>query len=233
MSKDNISSMPMYDPLLFLVDDEIKKFQIDKRWDLTGTGAQKTPVLADGLFIVHEHVVPEGTAEIISDVFPHCWKRTAVGAVDPSFPEESWQLMAPAEVAGWVLFDSGKDNNQPQNEISNDYNPSNVFATPNNTGRKMLRGTTWLSDNQPQMSAIGLRNPLGMFYLPPKSVFRVTFQLIPQLTSAQGAVPNQLVIGDPGSNNKRIDGAGACVSGVRMPSTTYEKLRTARRAGLI
>ncbi len=215
---------PAVDPLGFLVDDEIRPFEIDIRNDLTGTGAQACPIKSTGVFIVHEHTVPANTAEVIHDVFPHCWRRTNPGAAD-----ESAALIPFALVAGWVLFDSAKANNQPF-LVENDYNIPTVAATPNNTNRQKTRGTTFLADNAPIMNNVGMRNPLHTIYLPAGSVFQVLFRLVP-LTAA-AVVPNPFTIGVNaiGAGN-RIDFAGARVSGVRMPQQMYADLKIARRKG--
>lgn len=215
---------PAVDPLGFLVDDEIRPFEIDKRQDLTGAGAQACPIESSGIFIVHEHVVPANTAEVIHDVFPHCWARTNAGSAN-----ESVTLIPFMQVAGFVLFDSSKANNQPF-LVENDYNIPTIAATPNNTNRQNVRGTTFLSDDSPVMNNIGMRNPLHTIYLPANSVFRVLFRLVP--LSAAAVIPNPFVIGTPVlAGGKRIDFAGARVSGVRMPQQMYNDLKIARRKG--
>jgi hypothetical protein len=215
---------PAVDPLGFLVDDEIRPFEIDKRQDLTGTGAQACPIQATGLFIVHEHKVPENTAEVIHDVFPHVWRRTNPGAAD-----ESVAMIPAIELAGFVLFDSTKANNQPF-LVENDYNVPTVAATPNNLNREVVRGTTFLADDAPIMNNVGMRNPLRTIYLPAGSIFRVIFRLVP--LTATAAIPNPFTIGaNPVVGGKRLDFAGARVSGVRMPQQMYEDLKIARRKG--
>ncbi len=233
--------LPATDPMAFLVDDEIREFKIDRRWDLTGTGLQKTPTISNGVFIIHEHQVPADTGEVVSNVFPHCWVRTNIGAAPDSTPAESVRFMLPEEVEGFVLFDMSKDSNQPY-LVETEYNPPNIAANPNNTARKKIRGTTWLAKDQPLMENVGMRNPLSMIYLPPNSIFRVTLQLLPVLpyvaavgaVPARGGIPNPLLIGAGGDDtSKRIDFAGACVTGVRMPAQTYNRLKALRMAGLL
>lgn len=216
---------PAIDPLRFLVDDEIRPFDIDQRFDLTGTGAQACPVVSSGIFIVHQHVVPDNTAEVIQNVHPHCWRRTDVGT-----PDESVALLDPAQIQGFVLFDRSKDNNQPY-LVEHNYNSPTTAANPNNTDRQTVRGDTWISNDEPLVRDAGMFNPLSGIYLPPKSIFRVLFRLAP-LASANG-IPNPYYIPNqpPPATGKRIDFAGAKVSGVRMPVQTYDKLRVARRKG--
>jgi hypothetical protein len=212
---------PAIDPLAFLVDDEIRPFQIDIRHDLTGTGAQACPTLSNGLFIVHDHVVPDNTAEVIMGVFPHVWERTNVGLVTASV-----KLLDFRDVAGWVLFDSTKDNNQPF-LVQNNYNKPTIAAAPNDLDRDTERGSTFLSDDAPIIENIGMRNPLSTIYLPAKSLFRVLFSLTPAAPPPNN-IPNPYQIG---VGPKRIDFAGALVFGLRMPQQTYDQLKIARRNG--
>jgi hypothetical protein len=211
----------------FVVDEQIRPFDEDIRHDLTGTGAQACPILSTGLFIVHEHTVPKGTAEIVTGIFPHCWART-----NPGSPQESIALLAAIDVAGWVLFDTSKANNQPF-PVSNNYNQGAALATANDRARDVVRGTTFLANDGPLLSATNMQNPLRMIYLPAESVFRVLFRLAPVLTVAEGGVPNPFVIGAAGVAGKRIDFAGALVTGVRMPQELYESLVRARRDGML
>lgn len=228
---------PAIDPLAFLVDDEIRPFIIDKRQDLTGTGTQACPTLSSGIFIVHEHIVPNKTAEIVMGVFPHCWVRTNVGANIDSPPAESVELLSPMATAGFVLFDATKNNNQPF-IVENDYNIPTVAAFPNNTARQVLRGNTFGAADALAYSALGMQNPLTTIYLPGGSIFRIIFRLVPELatanpsTAAAPGLPNPFVIGAGGEpSSKRIDFAGALVYGVRMPQEMYGHLRNARRLG--
>lgn len=215
---------PAIDPLAFLVDEEIRPFEDDQRQDLTGTGAQACPILSEGLFIVHQHTVPENTAEVILNVFPHVWARTNIGA-----PAESVVPLDPKVCAGFVLFDVTKDINQPY-LVSHNYNSPTLAANPNNTDRQTVRGNTWLSADQPILMNVGMRNPLSTIYLPAKSVLRVIFRLAP--IASANPIPTTLVIGGAAAPaDNRIDFAGALVSGLRMPQQTYEKLLIARRKG--
>lgn len=222
---------PAVDPMLFLVDDEIKEFEDDQRYDLLGTGRNAVEQLSTGVFVVHTHVVPKDTCEVILNVFPHCWART-----NPGTASESWTLLDPMLVAGFVLFDCTKVNTQPL-QVSHSYNVPTVEVSPNNVLRTDEKGTSFLSADNPMMRNIGLRNTLGAFYLPAKTIFRVTFRLAPLTASA--AVPPGIGIPNPftiGANAapvgpKRIDGAGAYVSGLRMPQQLYDKLKKARQNG--
>lgn len=217
---------PAIDPLAFLVDDEIRPFQVDQRHDLTGVGAQACPIASTGVFIVHEHVVPDNTAEVIMGVFPHVWERTNVGLVT-----ESVRLLDYRLVAGWVLFDSTKDDNQPF-LVSNDYNKATIAAAPNDTNRDIQRGTTFLTEDAPFLSNVGMRNPLSTIHLPARSRFRVLFSLLPTAPPPNN-IPNPYqipTVAVPAPPN-RIDFAGALVFGVRMPAQTYDQLKIARRKG--
>jgi len=215
---------PANDPLGYLVDAEVRAYEDDQRFDLTGTGAEATPIVSTGLFIVHQHTVPKDTTEIIMNVFPHCWRRTDVG--DAAL--ESVQQIPAAELAGFVLFDNSKDSNQPT-IVSHNYNSPTVFANPNNRQRDTVRGTSFLGADQPAMRNFGMLNPYALIELPSESVFRVLFRLSPVATA--NGIPNPFVIGDPGAGTKRIDFAGAYVTALRMPSQTYAKLKIARRLG--
>ncbi len=228
-----MNQFPSVDPMGFLVDDEIRPFEDDQRQDVTGSGAQACETLSTGQFIVHEHVVPEDTAEIITGVFPHCWERTNPGG-DPTDPStaESVSLIDAKLLAGFVLFDRTKDNNQPY-LVSHDYNRPTVATSPNNTNRDVVRGTTFLSMDAPMMTNIDMRNPLRLIYLPGGSLFRVIFQLAPvvavEFPTGTG-IPGAYEIG---TGAKRIDFAGALVTGVRMPQRLYNELKEARRRGLL
>lgn len=213
---------PSLDPLAFLVDDEIRPFDIDTRQDLTGTGDQACPTVANGIFIVHEHKVPDATAEVVLDVYPHAWLRT-----NPGTPQESARRLTRAEIEGFALFDATKDQNQPF-IVENDYNLPTIAGAGNNTNRQKLRGSTFISEDSPMMANISMRNPLRAIYLPPGSTFRVLFRLMP--TPATSPLPNTMLIG---SGSNRVDFAGARVTGVRMPVSVYDKLKTARRMGLL
>jgi hypothetical protein len=214
---------PAVDPLGFLVDDEIRPFIIDIRHDLTGTGAQAAPIQSTGVFIVHEHVVPEDVAEIVMGVFPHCWARTNVGAVVA--PLESVHLLDFNAIAGFVLFDNSKNNNQPF-LVSNDYNKATVATFPNDRDRDVKGGTTFIDNDAPVLENIGMRNPYTTTYLPAGSTFRVLFQLAPM--APVNGVPNPYQIG---TGTNRIDFAGALVFGLRMPQQKYNQLLIARRMG--
>jgi hypothetical protein len=214
---------PAIDPLAFLVDDEIRPFNIDIRHDLTGVGAQACPILSTGVFIVHEHVVPDNTSEIVMNVFPHVWERTDVG-----LGTESVALLDYKDIAGFVLFDSTKDNNQPF-LVENNYNKATIAASPNDRDRDTQRGTTFLADNSPVLEHFGMVDPQRTIHLPAKSIFRVIFRLAPMAPAAT-AVPNPYQIG---TGAKRIDFAGALVSGLRMPQQVYDGLKAARRKGLL
>ncbi len=216
---------PAIDPLAFLVDQEIRKFDLDKRHDLTGTGRQACPQLSTGVFIVHEHTVPADTCEVIMNVSPHCWARTDVGLGTSSIELIDYRLLA-----GWVLFDSSKDNNQPT-LVENDYNIPTVNTAPNDRDRQSLRGTTWLPADPQAISNTGMRTPLATVLLPANSKFRVIFQLMP-VPDTDGVlnpfkIPTEAAPVPP----KRIDFAGAKVCGVRMPMQTYNMLHKARREG--
>ena len=213
---------PVNDPLSFLVDDEIRTFKIDQRQDLTGTGAQACPQLSTGQFVVHEHVVPDNTAEIVMGYFPHLWQRIGVAT-----PGESVELLNYADFAGFVLFDSNKDNNQPV-LVETNYNRPTLAANPANKDRFIARGTTFVSDDAPVFSSLGMMSPLTTVYLPAKSIYRIVFSLTP--VAAANPIPNPWAIG---SGQFRIDFAGAMVFGLRMPAQTYDKIRTARRNGLL
>ncbi len=218
------SYYPAVDPLAFLVDEEIRPFEIDQRQDLTGSGVQACRLQSSGVFIVHEHTVPENTAEVIHDVFPHAWARTNVGSAN-----ESATVLTPAQVAGWMIFDSTKGNNQPF-LVVNDYNIPTKYSNPNNTDRMAVRGTTLLAAEGPVLNNVGMRNPLHTIFLPAGTIFRVLFSLTP--LTATNVVPNPYTIGtNPVSGGKRVDFAGARVSGVRMPQQMYNDLRIARRKG--
>ena len=227
----SLDFLPATDPMAFLVDDEIRPFDIDKRQDLLGTGTQACPIVSTGVFIVHEHDVPDNTAEVILNVFPHVWRRTNVG-----LPDEGAALIDPVLVAGFVLFDNTRDNNQPY-LVEHDYNIATVAGTPNNLNRSRGRGITLISSDQPLLRAAGMKNALSPIYLPPKSKFRVLFQLVASTPTVAGppitgGIPNPFVIGANSANpDYRIDFAGAQVSGVRMPVQTYEQLKLARRKG--
>jgi len=216
---------PANNPLGYLVDDEVVSFDIDKRQDLTGTGAEAAPIVSTGLFIVHQHVVPDNTGEVVMNVFPHCWRRINVGLAT-----ETVQLIPPSELAGFVLFDNDKANNQPR-LVEHDYNSPTIAATPNNRDREVVRGTTFLGLDQPSLRDFGMQNEYALIYLPPKTIFRVLFRLTP--TAGTAPIPNPFVIPPdvPAVATQRIDFAGAYVSGVRMPAQTYDKLKIARRIG--
>lgn len=211
---------PAIDPLAFLVDDEIRPFEIDIRHDLTGTGAQACPTIATGQFIVHEHRVPENTAEVIMGVFPHLWARNGIAT-----PSESVVQLTPIQVAGSVLFTLQKDGNQPY-IIENNYNKPSTAAAPNDTDREVLSGSTWLPVDAPVINNISMQNPLKTIFLAPGSIFRVVFSLTPDAILTP--IPNPWQIG---AGTYRIDFAGALVSGVRLPRTVYDQLKVARRAG--
>ena len=229
----SLDFLPATDPMSFLVDDEIRPFDIDKRQDLTGTGTQACPIVSTGVYIVHEHEVPDNTAEVVLNVFPHAWRRTNVG-----LPDEGVAIIDPMLIAGFVLFDNARDNNQPY-LVEHDYNIATVAGTPNNLNRSRGRGATLLSNDQPLMRAAGMKNALSPIYLPPKSKFRVLFQLVASIPAVAGppitgGIPNPFVIGTNVVNvDYRIDFAGAYVSGVRMPVQTYDQLKTARRKGFL
>ncbi len=214
---------PLIDPLAFLVDEEIRPFIRDERHDLTGTGAQACPTLANNVFIIHEHVVPEGTAEIIHNVSPHLWRRS-----NPTAADESVEIIPPSEYAGFVLFDVRKGDNQPY-IVEFDYNAPHASATPNDRNRIVQRGMTFASSDIPMMQNIGMRNPLSTIYAPARTTVRILFTLAP--LAAVGGIPNPWVIGDAVSTENRIDFAGALVTGIRLPQSTYEKLIVARRKG--
>ncbi len=213
---------PSVDPMKFLVDDEIRAFIIDKRHDLASPDA---PILSTGLFIVHEHVVPDNTAEVIHGVFPHCWRRD-----NPTTADETVVLLTPEQVAGWVIFNQTKNNNQPY-LVEIDYNSPTLSTAPNDLDRQSVGGSTFLPEDAPRTMDNAMQNSLKTFYLPAKSVFRVTFRLTP--VASNSPVPNPWVLGanpEPDVNN-RIDFAGAMVYGVRMPQRMYDQLKIARRTG--
>ena len=222
------NAYPVVDAMRFLVDDEIRPFEIDQRFDLTGIGKQACPTIAQNVFVVHQHVVPENTAEVVMNVFGHCWERTNV----PNSANESCAVIAPSRIQGFVLFDNSKSNNQPY-IVEHDYNAPTINGKGNNTNRTTLRGSTWLSIDQPLLRNAGEYNTLTGIYLPPNSIFRVIFRLAPTVAAGTPAfgIPNPFKIGGPAGTVNRIDFAGAMVSGVRMPTELYDKLKTARRKG--
>lgn len=217
---------PATSPMQFLVDDEIRPFEIDIRHDLTGTGLEACPILSSGVYIVHEHVVPDNTAEVVLNVYPHCWARTNIGD-----PDESVQQLDPLQTAGFVLFDVTRDNGQPT-LVENNYNKPTLAASPNDRDRDSVRGKTFTSPHAPLLQLAGLQTPLGALYYPARSTFRVIFRLAPV---APANAVDGYIIGSPTAppDAKRIDFAGALVTGVRMPQQTYDQLKTARRKGLL
>jgi hypothetical protein len=224
---------PSYNPLSFLVDDEIREVEIDTRWDLTAEGAQAVPTVATGIFIVHEHTVPSNTGEVVFGIHPHCWRRENPGAVGAG--GEFVRQLDPTDVAGSVLFDATKDGNQPL-LVETDYNLPAIAGSGQNTSRQRLRGSTWLPRDGAQFRDVVLQNPLRTYWLPAGSVFRVLFRLMPNAAGA-AALPDPWIIPDytpgPVATQHRIDFAGALVLALRMPQTLYEKLKVARRLGLL
>ncbi len=216
--------LPTVDPLLFLSDDEIRPFSIDKRQDLTGTGSQACPQLAGGQYIVHEHDVPEGMAEVVLGVFPHVWQRTNVATAN-----EGALVINPALLAGYVLFMYRRGNAQLAIEES-DYNVPTIASAAQNNNRDLVAGTTFFSADPTLMGGVQYQNPLTSILLPSGSKFRVLFSLAEEAATS-GIQP--YAIGGDATVTKRIDFAGAKVVGVRMPQQTFDILKTARRAGLL
>jgi hypothetical protein len=214
--------LPAIDPMLFLSDENIKPFHFDERHDLTAANAIK---VSTNLFVVHKHVVPKDTAEVILAVTPHCWART-----DPGGANESVALMTPAQVAGWVLFASRKGNGQPYVVRTNYNEPLASAAVANDKNRDDIEGSTFLYDQPQHGASLGFLNPLTTFFLPAGTEFSVTFRLAPQTTVANGGTVKQMQIG-AGAAGLRLDFAGALVSGLTMPQQLYNQLFKERLMG--
>ena len=173
--------------------------------------------------------MPKNTAEVILAITPHCWVRT-----DPGGADESVALLSPAVVAGWVLFGSRKGSGQPY-VVKTNYNEplSSAFPPPiNDNIRDVIEGTTFLYEQPQHGAALGFMNPLTTILLPAETEFIVTFRLTPQLSAAAGGIPVQMQIG-AGIPGKRIDFAGALVSGLAMPQQLYNQIFRDRQRGLL
>lgn len=217
-------SLPANDPLRYLVDEQVRPFVRDQRHDVTDTAA---PKIATGQFVVHEHVVPADTVEVVMGVVPHVWQRTDVGD-----PQESVVLLPPIAVAGWVLFDVLKGGNQPYVSETN-YNTALLAGSANDANRLVRRGSTFYPQDTHLAAQTGFTNPLSNILVPAKTKFQVIFS-VTETSLAPPNIPSPWAIGSTAVDpSRRIDFAGAYVFGMTMPQTVYDEILRARRKGLL
>lgn len=228
------TKVPMHDVQAFLADEEVIPFEDDQRQDLTGTGAQACDIVSTGVFIVHKHKVPDNTAEIVLGMFPHAWSRINVGG-DPAVltTAEAEQLIDARLLAGGAVWDLDTGKKQPF-QVSHDYNIGTISTSPNNTQRSKVRGTTFVSSDEPVYASNGMMNSLRAMYFPGGSEVRVLFRIVPGITPFTIAIPaNHGLPGawTVGSGEQTIAFAGAKVFGVRLPQQRYKQLMIARGKG--
>lgn len=204
----------------FIVDEQIRPFIRNKRADLL---ASDTEVVGAGQYVILKNRVKKGTVEIIKAIIPYAQRRT-----DVATGTESFESILPVEGDGHFVF-TPMVNSQPLFMSEIDFNaPRLANGTLKNEDRQKRSGLSGLSAS-PEADA--LRAPPSWFALKlvSDSELVVTFEILPAANTSPLTSGRFLVDRDAPSD-RRVDFAGVVITGVVMPTQTYDNIVSAEQA---
>lgn len=217
--------MTYVDPrVLFSVDPLAKPFMRTFRTDLLDTSIQNDP--AQGKVTIARLAAPSNQTLLIKDLIYYVQERTNVG-----LPTESYQTIAPELVEGQVAFEAILNGNNPLVVDSNLNAPSTASAAlavggGTNAIRTTVSGVTSVSATPYVDARAAWANWLFSFAIPSDGVLSIVFSTT--RTNPTNPTPNtyQIPTAAVPSPPKRVDFAGAMISGVSMPSQAFAELQT-------
>lgn len=210
--------MPLLNHWHFLDDPEIRPFARNQRVDLK---ASNVPIISTNRYLIFSYQVPAGQCLLVKSHAFYACERTYIGTAS-----ESFRYLGPDEANGFFSFQPLVDNNSPA-IVQLDFNsPKTAAGTLNNNDRQGSNGFTEVSLNPYVDAQLMGQNPLFSLAVPSGKTFQIAFSVLPVSTLNSSGIPvgGQFQVG---TGIKRVDFAGAVVSGVLMPQQVYDQTKKA------
>lgn len=210
--------MPLLNHWQFLDDPEIRAFTRNQRVDLK---ASNVPIISTNRYVVFAYQVPAGQCLVVKGLAFYACERTYIGTAN-----ESFRYLGPDEANGFFSFQPLVDNNSPT-IVQLDFNsPKTAAGTLNNNDRQGSNGFTEVSLNPYFDAHVMAQNPLYSVAVASGKTLQVAFSVLPVSTLNSANIPTggQFQVG---TGIKRVDFAGAFISGVIMPQQLYDQTKKA------
>lgn len=207
--------MQLLHPLHFLDDPQIRAFVRTQRVDLA---ASNCPILSTNRYICFSYQVPDGQCLIVKGMSFFACERTDIGTTT-----EAFRYLTSNEANGYFSFQPLVDRNSPF-LVNLDFNsPKIVTGTLNNSDRVGSNGYTEVSE-APQRDVRMVESPIFTVAVPSGKLFEVCFSVLPVSTLNSSGIPagGQFQVG---TGSKRVDFAGAVISGLQMPQQLYDQIK--------
>jgi hypothetical protein len=207
--------MQLLHPLHFLDDPEIRPFVQNQRVDLK---ASNVPIISTNRYVCFSFQVPAGQCLVIKGMSFYACERTDIGSTT-----EAFRYLSPEEGNGYFSYQPLIDRNSPF-IVNLDFNSPKIAAgTLNNNDRQGSSGFTEISD-KPTQDVRLVENPLFSVAVPAGKTFEVAFSVLPVSTLNSANIPTggQFQVG---TGAKRVDFAGAVISGLIMPQQLYDQIK--------
>lgn len=207
--------MPFLNHWHFLDDPEIRPFVRNQRVDLK---ASNVPIISTNRYVVFSYQVPAGQCLVVKGFSFYACERTYIGTAN-----ESFRYLTPDEGNGFFSFQPLVDNNSPAIVQLDTNSPKTSAGTLNNNDRQGSNGFTEISSN-PAADVRLVENPLFSVAVPSGKTLQVAFSVLPVSTLNSAGIPTggQFQVG---TGIKRVDFAGALISGVLMPQQLYDQTK--------
>jgi len=205
----------LLDALHLLDDPEIKPYVRNQRVDLA---ASNVPIVSTNRYVVFSFDVPPGQCLVVKGMAFFACERTYVGLANASF-----RYLTAQEGNGFFSFQPMVDRNSPY-QVNLDFNSPKIAAgTLNNSDRQGSNGFTEITDSPVQDVKL-YENPLHTVAVPAGKTFEVAFSVLSVSTLNSSGIPvgGQFQVG---TGIKRVDFAGALVTGLIMPQQLYDQVK--------
>lgn len=211
---------PLLNPWHFLDDPQIRPFVRNQRVDLK---ASNVPIISTNRYLVFQYQVPAGQCLVVKGYAFYACERTYVGTAN-----ESFRYLTADEGNGFFSFQPLINDNSPAIVQLDTNSPKTSGGTLNNNDRQGSNGYTEITAN-PLQDVMLVENPLFTIAVPSGKTFQVAFSVLSVSTLNASGIPTggQFQVG---TGVKRVDFAGAVVTGVIMPQQLYDQTKAAAQS---